>query len=103
MLLPGGRTVQIPSGSCLQAMIHYSEFYNLTPPLSNDFNDWCKSVVNEMGDREIHLLYLAVNAALNKGLGCQKLMSIMFYELQRRKSEIEFYVTYANALSQINT
>lgn len=93
MLLPGGRTVQIPSESCLQAMIHYSEFYNLTPPLSNDFGDWCKSVVNEMGDREIHLLYLAVNAALNKGLGCQKLMTIMFYELQRRKSEIEFYVT----------
>ncbi|MFJ7646952.1 hypothetical protein ACIQ1H_05360 [Lysinibacillus sp. NPDC097279] len=87
----------------LQAMIHYSEFYNLTPPLSNEFNDWCKSVVNEMGDREIHLLYLAVNAALNKGHGCQKLMSIMFNELQRRKSEIEFYVTYANALLQINT
>ncbi|WP_431808196.1 hypothetical protein [Lysinibacillus sphaericus] len=95
--------MQIPSERCLQAMIHYSEFYNLTPPLTNDFRDWSKSVVNEMGDREIHLLYLAVNAALNKGLGCHKLMSIMFYELQRRKSEIEFYVTYANALSQINT
>ncbi len=84
-------------------MIQYSEFYNLTPPLSNDFNDWCKSVVNEVGDREIHLLYLAVNAALNKGLCCQKLMTIMFYELQRRKSEIEFYVNYVNALSQIKT
>ncbi len=103
MLLPGGSIVQIPSESCLQAMIHYSEFYNLTPPLTNDFRDWSKSVVNEMGDREIHLLYLAVNAALNKGLGCQKLMTIMFHELQRRKLEIEFYVIYANALSQIKT
>lgn len=85
--------MRIPSETCLQAMIHYSEFYNLTPPLTNDFRDWSKSVVNEMGDREIHLLYLAVNAALNKGLGCQKLVSTMFQELQRRKLEIEFYVT----------
>lgn len=65
----------------------------MTRPLPNDFNDCCKSVMNEMGDREIQLLYLAVNTALNKGLGCQKLMTIMFYELQRRNLAIEFYVT----------
>ena len=86
--------MKIPNAKCLKAIIMFSESYNLTPPQSNDFSEWWSRAVNEMTIRDVQLYFFAIQGALNNGLGSRKIVSKMFSELERRKSEINqsFYV-----------
>lgn len=86
--------MKIPNAKSLKAIIMFSESYKLTPPQSNDFGEWWSREVNEMTIRDIQLYYFAIQGTLNNGLGSRKIVSKMFSELERRKSEIDqsFYV-----------
>ncbi|MFJ8515301.1 hypothetical protein [Lysinibacillus xylanilyticus] len=81
--------MEIPNEKCLKAILKFSESYNLTPPQSNDFGEWWRRAVNEMTNRDLQLYFFAIRGALNNGLGSQKVVSKMFSELERRKSEID--------------
>lgn len=73
----------------LKAIFDFSDFFNVTPPQSNDIGHWWSKVVCELQERDVCLLYIAMKGALENKLGNDKIVSKLFHELEKRKLQID--------------
>ena len=73
----------------LKAIFDFSDFFNVSPPLSNNIVHWWSKVVCELQERDLCLLYIATKGALENELGNDKIVSKMFHELEKRKLQID--------------
>ncbi|WP_342556643.1 hypothetical protein [Lysinibacillus sp. FSL P4-0201] len=80
--------MKITNGKLLKAIFDFSDFFNVTPPWSDNIVHWWSKVVYELQEQDVCLLYFALKGALENKLGNDEIVSKLFHELEKRKLQI---------------
>ncbi|MFY0521327.1 hypothetical protein ACOMCU_26405 [Lysinibacillus sp. UGB7] len=81
--------MEMMNDMCLEAVLNFSESYNVTPPLKGNLENWWRDATDQLKDWEVQLYYIAFERGIKNGVLNGEISSMMFKELQRHVLNIE--------------